>query len=523
MQAGTRDSTSGDKVSIWTRSAGTPKYPVVPEGLSCDVCVIGAGIAGLSVAYTLAGEGVSVVLIDDGAIGSGETGRSSAHLASAVDDYYHILESLHGAGAARLVAESHIAAIDRIEAIVAWEGIACEFERVDGYLFASPDEDPTFLGKEKEAATRAGLKPQWVERAPIPGFETGPALRFPLQAQFHPLRYLAKLAEAVVKRGGKIYTGHASVIAGGDNAQVTCDSGRVIRCGSIVVATNVPVNTLLTLQTKLAPYRTYVITAPVPVGSIPKALLWDSGDPYHYVRVARNADNAPGEDLLVVGGEDHRTGQAIDFEGRYGQLEMWMRARYPSAGPIHSRWSGQVIETVDGIAYIGRNPGDEKNVYVVTGDSGNGLTHGTIAGILIPDLIQGRSNPWETIYSPGRMTLKAVPEFLRQNLQSASRYSDWLKGHESADETIIAPGSGAVIRHGLKHIATFRDEKGGLHRMSAVCPHLKCIVTWNGSEKTWDCPCHGSRFDCRGQVLNGPANQGLVHLDPISQPSAHAP
>ncbi len=500
-----------------------PGCPAAPADTACDVCIIGAGISGLSIAYTLVQEGLSVVVIDDGAIGSGETGRTSAHLASAVDDHYHVLESLHGAASARLVADSHVAAIDRIESIVARENIRCGFERVDGFLFAAPDEDPGFLDKEMAAAARAGLNPQRVSRAPIPGFDTGPAIRFPSQAQFHPLLYLAHMAGAILSKGGRIYTGHASEVNGGGNSNVTLKGGQIIRCGSIVVATNVPVNDVLTLQTKLAPYRTYVITAPVPAGSLPKALLWDTADPYHYVRVAANADNAPGQDLLVVGGEDHRTGQASDFEARYGQLEMWMRARYPEAGPIHSQWSGQVIETVDGIAYIGRNPGDEKNVYVVTGDSGNGLTHGTIAGILIPDLILGRNNPWEKIYHPGRLTLKAVPEFVSQNIQAASRYFDWLKGHETADEKFIVPGYGAVIRHGLKHVATYRDERGSLHRMSAVCPHLKCIVTWNGSEKTWDCPCHGSRFDCQGLVLNGPANECLATLDPVSQIEANAP
>ncbi|MDB5103551.1 MAG: puuB [Fibrobacteres bacterium] len=509
-----RDSTSGAKISIWTRSAETPKYPVAPEGLAPEVCVVGAGISGLTVAYTLANEGVSVVVIDDGAVGSGETGRTTAHLANAVDDHYHILESIHGKDKARMVAESHTAAIDRIESIIKREGIECGFERVDGFLFAAPDEDPGFLKKELEAAQRAGLRPEMVERAPIPTFETGPALRFPSQAQFHPLRYLARLAEAVVAKGGRIFTGaHAVEIAGGDDPHVTLKSGHVIKCKSVVVATNVPVNNRLALQTKLEAYRTYVIAAHVPSGQLEPALLWDSGDPYHYVRIVKDADNSPGQDLLVIGGEDHRTGEVVDYDARYGALEMWMRSRYPEAGVVHARWSGQIIETVDGLAYIGRNPG-EKNVYIVTGDSGNGLTHGTIAGILIPDLIQGRSNPWEATYDPGRIVLKSAGEFGKHNLKVAAHYADWMKGHETKDEKGIPSGSGAVIKHGLKHVAAYREEDGTLHRMSAVCPHLKCIVTWNGSESSWDCPCHGSRFDCRGHVLNGPANEDLAHLDP---------
>jgi glycine/D-amino acid oxidase-like deaminating enzyme/nitrite reductase/ring-hydroxylating ferredoxin subunit len=522
MTAGQRDSTSGARVSIWTRSAETPKYPVAPEDLTPDVCIVGAGIAGLSIAYALAGEGLSVVVVDDGAVGSGETGRTSAHLTNAVDDHYQVLESLHGEAVARAIADSHTAAIDRIESIVAAESIDCGFERIPGYLFPAPDEAPDFLLKELGAALKAGLRVEIVPRAPIPMFETGPALMFPDQAQFHPMRYLSHLADAVIRKGGRIFTAHAKDIEGGAHPQVTLKSGHVIRCKSVVVATNVPVNDRVAMHTKLEPFRTYVIAAHVPNGQIPKALLWDTGDPYHYVRIVENADNSPGQDLLLVGGEDHKVGQATDYDARYGALEMWMRSRYPEAGVVHSKWSGQIIETVDGIAYIGRNPG-EKNVYICTGDSGEGIIHGTIAGILIPDLIQGRKNPWETTYDPGRITLKSAATAGRHNLNVALRYADWLKGHETLDEKQIPPGSGAVIRHGLKHVAAFRDDQGALHRMSAVCPHLKCIVTWNGSENSFDCPCHGSRFNCRGHVLNGPAISDLEHLGPAEPAESREP
>jgi glycine/D-amino acid oxidase-like deaminating enzyme/nitrite reductase/ring-hydroxylating ferredoxin subunit len=516
MHPNHRDTTSGAKVSIWTRSADMPKYPVCPEGLTPDVCVIGAGIAGLSVAYGLAEQGASVVVIDDGAPGSGETGRTSAHLASAVDDHYSGIESMLGPEAARVVARSHGDAIARIEAIATTEGIECAFARVPGYLFAGPDEDADFLDRELAAATRAGLAVRKVAAAPIPMFATGPALEFAGQAQFHPLLYLAGLAAAVERRGGRIFTAHAEEIHGGVDARIILRSGHAIRPRAIVVATNVPVNDRFAMHTKLMPYRTYVIAAHVPEG-LPKALLWDTDDPYHYVRVAAHADNAPGQELLIVGGEDHPVGQAADFDARYARLEMWMRSRWPEAGVVHSRWSGQIVETLDGLAYIGRNPGNEDNVYIATGDSGNGLTHGTIAGLMLPELILGRPHPWAGTYDPARKTLKAAGEFGKHNAKVAVRLaSDWLKGHDVKGEEEIAAGSGAVIRKGLGHVAVYRDDEGEVHRMSAVCPHMKCIVTWNGSEKSWDCPCHGSRFDCRGHVLNGPAISDLEHL-----PSEH--
>lgn len=517
MQSSQRDSTSGARVSIWTRSAALPKYPVAPDGLAPEVCVIGAGITGLSVAYTLAEQGASVIVIDDGAAGSGETGRTTAHLASAVDDHYAEIEAMHGPEAARVVARSHTDAIGRIQAIAAAEGIECGFERVPGYLFAAPDGDVGFLDRELAAAKRAGLAVRKVERAPIPMFDSGPALEFAGQAQFHPLLYLAGLASAVERRGGRIYTAHAEEIHGGADPRVVLRSGHVIKPKAIVVATNVPVNDRFAMHTKLMPYRTYVIAAHVPEG-LPKALLWDTDDPYHYVRVAAHADNAPGQELLVVGGEDHPVGQAEDFDARYGRLEMWMRSRWPEAGVIHARWSGQIIEPMDGLAYIGRNPGDE-NVYIATGDSGNGLTHGTIAGLILPELIRGREHAWAATYDPARKTLKAAGEFGKHNLKVAARLaSDWIKGHPVKDEAQIPAEGGAVIRQGLRHVAVYRDENGETHRMSAVCPHMKCIVTWNASERTWDCPCHGSRFDCRGHVLNGPAISDLEHL-PAEHPA----
>jgi glycine/D-amino acid oxidase-like deaminating enzyme/nitrite reductase/ring-hydroxylating ferredoxin subunit len=512
MLAGRRDSTSGAHVSIWTKSAETPKYPMLGHDIRVDVCVVGAGIAGLSVAHALAREKVSVAVVDDGAIGSGETGRTTAHLASAVDDHYHILEGIHGAEAARHVAESHIAAIDRIEAIAREEGIECGFERVDGWLFRQPGESEDIIRREHEAALRAGLTCYLAERAPIPAFDTGLCLRFPHQAQFHPLRYLAGLAEAAVRHGAALYTGgHAVEITGGRDACVTLHSGKRIHAAHIVVATNVPVNDRLAMHTKLEPHRTYVIAADIPRGVVPRGLLWDTEDPYHYVRTVRDADGDPDREILLVGGEDHPTGQADDFDRRYADLEAWMRGRWPQAGEVRVRWSGQIIETIDGIAYIGRNPGVDDNVYIVTGDSGNGLTHGTIAGMLIPDLILKRENPWAETYRPGRLPVKAVGELNRRNLRAAVRYADWIKGG-AEDGQELDPGQGAVVRHGLRPVAVYKDMEGKVHCMSAICPHLKCVVGWNASEETWDCPCHGSRFDRRGHVINGPANRDLTHL-----------
>jgi Rieske Fe-S protein len=213
---------------------------------------------------------------------------------------------------------------------------------------------------------------------------------------------------------------------------------------------------------------------------------------------------------LIVGGEDHKTGQRDDGTKRLAALERWARGHFSSLKAITHRWSGQVLEPADGVAFIGRNPGSQ-NVYIATGDSGMGLTHGTIAGILIGDLVAGRDSRWAALYSPSRKMHKAALTFAKENLNVAAQYLEAYAGPGDVGSTDdIAAGSGAVIRRKLTKVAAYRDDSGMLHECSAVCPHLGCIVAWNQLERTWDCPCHGSRFDCRGKVINGPAHSDLA-------------
>jgi Rieske Fe-S protein len=237
--------------------------------------------------------------------------------------------------------------------------------------------------------------------------------------------------------------------------------------------------------------------------------LWDTAHPYHYVRLVSQDD---GSEILIVGGEDHKTGQEDDAEDRYVRLELWARERFPGMGDVQFRWSGQVMEPVDTVAYIGRNPGDEK-IWVATGDSGNGMTHGAIAGMLLRDLVLGRENPWAKVYEPSRKSVRALLAYTKENLNMAAQYASWVTGGDVDDIEDVPRGSGAVVRSGLKKLAVYRDESGTVHVRSAVCPHLGAIVTWNSEEQTWDCPAHGSRYDAKGTVLNGPANTDLAKVD----------
>jgi glycine/D-amino acid oxidase-like deaminating enzyme len=466
--------------SIWMATANTPSQARLKENIRTEVCIIGAGIAGMTTAYLLGGEGRSVVVLDDGLIGGGMTGRTTAHLSNAYDDRYVEIEKMHGAEASRLTADSHTAAIHRISQIVTEEKIQCDFEWLDGFLFAATSDDVELLDDELAAAHRAGLTDvEKVARAPLSSFDTGVALRFPRQAQFHPLKYLEGLSRAFMRDGGRIFVEtHATKIeSDGAEVRIETSDGPVVTSEVVVVATNTPVNDRVAIHTKQAPYVTYVVGVRVPKDSVTRGLYWDTGDPYHYIRL----QNEDGYDVLIVGGEDHKTGQADDGDERFKRLEQWTRERFPQLQEVEYRWSGQVMETIDGLAFIGRNPGDEDNVYIATGDSGQGMTHGTIAGILLNDLIQGRKNRWEDIYNPSRLRLKSLPEFASENLNVAAQYVD--------------------------HITTKHTDK--VHNLSKVCPHLGCIVAWNSTEETWDCPCHGSRFSADGRVYQGPANSNL--------------
>lgn len=513
------DVTAGNNPSFWFAAAAPKYYTSLDRNAETDVVVIGGGISGLTAAYFLLKAGKRVILLEDGAIGSGETGRTTAHLTCALDDRYYDLERIFDKETSALAAKSHHEAIDRIAAIVANEGIECHFRHVDGYLFRHETDTPENLDKELEATQRAGIPTTYTND--IPGIKSVPdnrALLFPRQAQLHALKYINGLADAVMRLGGGVHT--QSKVTEIKEGKVVAN-GFTVTATDIIVATNSPINDIVTMHTKQAPYRSYVLGFRVPKGKLPFALWWDTGDqesewtsyPYHYVRLESFDD---GSDVLIAGGEDHKTGQSdaegISEEERYFALEEWTREHFPDAGEIVARWSGQVMEPVDGLAFIGRNPGDE-HVYIITGDSGNGMTHGTIGGFLVADLINGVVNPYEKIYDPSRISLATAKDFLAEQGNVVKQYFDWLTSEELKDAVALPPGEGAIIGGPLSKKAAWRSPDGALSVYTAVCPHLGCIVQWNGEEKTFDCPCHGSRFGTDGSVLNGPAMDSLKKLD----------
>ena len=500
-------SDEGKTVSYWEASEDLLNKNALNESIETDVCIVGGGIAGLTTAYLLAKAGKRIVVIDDGAIGGGETCRTTAHLSNALDDRIYRVEDWHGEEKAKLAVDAHTRAIGEIERIVETEKIDCDFLRVDGFLIEAEDGEDD-LQKELEAAHRAGFtEVEFVERAPIKDFDTGKCLRFPRQGQFHVLKYLSGLAKAIEANGGILFSNTRAVEwTGEDSPEVKTASGQTIHAKSIVLATNYPI--MSKMFAKLPAYRTYVIGARIPKDSIEKCLIWDTADPYIYVRTQAEDDY----DVLIVGGEDHRTGQAEDFDARFGRLVQWTQKRFPMATEILYKWSGQYLETHDGLAFIGRFSSSEPNVFLITGDSGMGMTHGTIGGMLVSDLILERTNPWEEVFEPSRILTQSITEAVPEIVSSTVPYVDWITGGDVSSVDEIKNGEGAIISHGVTKIAAYKDENGKLYQRSAVCTHLGCIVRFNSLEKTWDCPCHGSRFGTDGHPINTPAITGLKEL-----------
>src|SRR3954454_17923676 len=379
-------SQDGNTLSSGWDGVDVPQFKPLDGDRSCDVCVVGAGIAGLSVAYHLCREGKKVIVVDDSQIGDGQTGRTSAHLSSEWDDRYMEAERSLGAEAAALIYHSHATAIDAVEEIAKRESIDCDFQRVDGWLFLGPGDESKLLVDELAAAKRAGFfDAEYRDALDVAGHAFGPALRFPRQAIFHPLKYIAGLARFITSHGGAIFCGDRVIDVQGidpknkEPAKATTQRGPVVSATEgIAVCTNTPapINDWMGIYTKQAAYRTYVIAGRIATGAVPPGLYWDTLDPYHYVRTQPMPSDAKSGDakseLLLVGGEDHKTGQQPETSAPFASLERWAHEHFPGMEEVLYKWSGQVQEPNDSVAFIGRAPHAKQAVYVTTGDSGMG-------------------------------------------------------------------------------------------------------------------------------------------------------
>jgi len=485
------------------------------KNLACDVAIVGAGIAGLSVAYELAQSGKQVVVLDRGPLAGGMTSRTTAHLAPVCDDGVSSLAKLRGEELAAKFQASQAAAVDRIEAIVAKHDLQCDFRRLEAFLFPAPGMDfkeaRDQQDEEYKALRAAGAEVSKDKGIPLEGFQSAPVLRYARQATFHPLKYVAGLVKEIQAQGGQLFAD--SPVMGVEEqkeaVRLELESGPVVTAQHAVFATNSPTNDRVALHSKMAPYRTYAMAFTIPRGALPDALYWDMADPYHYIRT----HPGPGStDYLIVGGKDHKSGEADDGDVRLEALAAWIGQLVPRLGREVARWSGQVMDTIDYCGFIGRNPGQER-VYVATGDSGQGMTHGALAGVLLKNLIIYGAAEWEEVYDPSRTPASATGNFIKENVTAIKNFAEYLMPAELDSTDDLKPGQGGILRQGTQKLAVSRDESGNLHSCSAACTHLGCHLHWNSTEQCWDCPCHGSQFAPDGSVLSGPA---IYPLDQVA-------
>ena len=496
--------------SLWRQTSPQPRQAPLAADLEVDVAIVGAGVTGLTAALLLSRAGRRVAVLEASQPAAGVTGGTTAHLTEALDTRWYKLRKDFGDEGATLAARSQREAIERIAGFVSEEKIECGFGRVPGWLFAEDDRGAEEVDKEAAATRALGLRT--APGAPPLPFAVKRALRFEDQGRIHPLQYLAAITQAARVRGALIFgETRALEIEDGEPCRVRTAAGTVT-CKDVFVATHSPVNDKLVLQTKLAQYRSYVVAARMS-GPALDGLYWDTLDPYHYLRSYQDGSGW----LLIAGGEDHKVGQKEDTASCHSALKEWLLPRFPSLAPgeaFEHEWSAQVVETVDGLPYVGRNPG-QGHVWVATGYSGNGLTHGTMSALLVTDLIEGRPSPYAALYEPSRIKpVASLKEFVKENVDFPLHFvGDRLKdlAHRGVDD--VPPGEGRVVQRGTQTLAVYRDPQGALSVLSASCTHMGCHVAWNSSEKSWDCPCHGGRFDPHGKVLDGPANTPLERLE----------
>ncbi len=492
----------GKSDSLWLDTTPETSFPSLQSGLTVDVAIIGGGLVGLTAATLLKAQGKTVAVLEAERIIQGVTGYTTAKITSQHKLIYDDLTRHFGEEKARAYAEANQAAIEQIADLVRAKHIDCDFFRTEAYTYTESDDEVTQIKAEADAALKLGLPATFTNETPLP-FSVKAAVRFDNQAQFHPRKYLLALAQDIPGEGSYIFEGTRVVnVEEGEPCAITTEKG-AIKARSVIVASHFPFNDKTLYSFRLHSHRSYVLAVrvvePVPLG------MFISTEPSYSVR----SYPVPGSDWLLVGGEGHKTGQGDDTVARYQRLEQWARERF-AVQSVEYRWSTQDNRTIDGVPYIGRYGPSSRHLYVATGFGGWGMTNSTVAGMLLRDLIVGRENSWSEVFDPNRANLAGVPDLVGQAVDIVKHFV----GDRMTDETpdSIAFGEGKIVKTERGNVAMYKAEDGTMSTLSPVCTHMGCYVQWNPAEKSWDCPCHGSRFAADGKVLHGPAIKDMEKI-----------
>lgn len=491
-----------DTTSVWEGTAVANHFPALAQDSDANVVIIGGGITGITAALLLSQAGKQVIVLEALSIGFGTTGHSTGNLYATVDHQLYHIRDKWDQKTATAVARSRNEALDFIEQVATTYNIPCHFFRRPQYIFATDASQVEQMEEEYEATRDAGLDVALVRDVPLPLAITQ-ALKIEQQAQFHPATYVGELANRVASSGCQIYEHSRVVEIDNDNLIVHTANGSV-RAEKIILATHTPVG-IHPVQTLLGPYREYALAARLQDEQYPEGIFWSLEQPSHSIR----SYDADGTKYLIVIGEEHKTGQHDSEEDYYQKVEQYMRSHF-NVEQIAYQWSAQNYQPADLLPYIGRTLGSE-HVYMATGFGTDGLIYGTLAARLLTDDILGQENPWQDLYRATRLTpVKSAKEFIKENVDVAQQYAKAILGGvgiESLQD--IAPGEGQVAEINGERFAVYRNENNQLTFLSPFCTHMGCLVRWNQPQKSWDCPCHGSRFRFDGEVIEGPALKAL--------------
>jgi glycine/D-amino acid oxidase-like deaminating enzyme/nitrite reductase/ring-hydroxylating ferredoxin subunit len=492
--------------SFWLETTPETDYPPLADGVSVDVAVVGAGITGITAAVLLKRAGKTVALLDSKRIVHGASGYTTAKVTSGHGASYAKIRKAFGEDGARTYAEANEAGLARIAQFVEEDGLECDFERRPNYVYAESEQEVAQLRQEAEVERKAGLAVGLVDETPLP-FPVHAALRLENQAQFHPRKYLLALAAAIPGDGSHVFEqSRVHGVKRGEPCEVTTDEG-VLQAAEVVLATHLPILDRGLFFTKAYPHRSYAVAAPIGQAPDPRGMYINSSTPTRSIRTLRDGDRV----FIQVGGNGHKTGDEDDTPARYDQLETFLRRHWPAAGEIRYRWSTQDYMAHDRVPYVGLLRRGSEHILAATGYNKWGMTNGTAAAMILADRILGRRNPWADLYESKRLVRRSgLGSFVKENAATGLRFvSDRLGRADRAAVDDLKPGEGGLIRMRGRKTAVYRDEQGALHGLSPVCQHLYCLVDWNPAERTWDCPCHGSRYDGTGRAIQGPTTKDL--------------
>lgn len=491
--------------SLWIATTPSTAWPALDRDIDVNVAVVGGGITGISVAWRLQQAGKRVAVLEAGRVAGATTGHTTAKVTSLHGLSYARLRDDAGDEAIRQYATANQAAIAEMARTVEAEEIDCDFHRAAAYTFTTDASKVSEIEAEVEAAKTAGLPASFTTETELP-FDVAGAIRVEDQAMFHPRSYCLALAERIDGAGSRIFEGTRVIdVSTTDNRCDVVTTGGRVRADHVVLATQIPFLDRGGFFARTSPSRSYALAARIE-GPLPEGMYLGAGEDGHSVRPYRGESG----DYVIIGGEGHKVGHDDDTRRRYDALEAWARETYQVTGIPYS-WSAQDYMPVDGVPYIGKLTPMSDRIFVATGFKKWGMTTGVIAAMLIDDAIHGRENAWHPVFDSTRLDVsRSAKAFIRENMDVATRFVwDRLSRPQAAPVDSLAPDSGGIVDIDGVSAAAYRDADGRLHVVSPSCAHMGCTLSWNTAERTWDCPCHGSRFNVDGNVIQGPSVRDL--------------